>query len=172
MKHIIFLNTKGGCGKSTLCEFSARELARTGHAVSVDNTDQQVHVTLSEIDNADFCLYDTAGAFTGSNMELLKEASSENTLIIVPLLTSKNDFKEVPFLTSKLTELNLIDRTKFVFTNVRTNSKSLIERRKQMEALNLEVAKWTMPTLEDFREQRDTSRTRNEISNFLSEIVL
>lgn len=172
MKHVVFLNTKGGVGKSTLCEFSARELNRTGHAVSVGNTDQQLHVTLSEIDDEDFCLYDTAGAFTGENMELLRDASSENTLIIVPLLTSKNDFKEVPFLTAKLKELGLINRTKFVFTNVRANSKSLIDRRAQMKDLGLDVVQWTMPTLEDFREQRDTSRTRNEISRFINEVIL
>ncbi|TBT34116.1 ParA family protein, partial [Vibrio parahaemolyticus] len=31
---------------------------------------------------------------------------------------------------------------------------------------------WVMPMLEDFSEQRDTARTRNEISAFLHEVIL
>lgn len=172
MKHLIFFNTKGGVSKSTLCEFSARELLRLGRSVNVDNTDQQVHVTLITTENADVCLYDTAGAFTESNMDLLSAASEEDALIIIPLLTGKNDFKEVPFLIEKLKSLNFINRSKFVFTNVRKNSKSLIERRNQMIEMGLDIMQWTMPTLEDFREHRDTSRTRNEISAFLYELKL
>lgn len=172
MKHIIFFNTKGGVSKSTLCEFASRELLRLGRSVNVDNTDQQVHVTLIETENSDVCLYDTAGAFTESNMDLLRAASQEDVLIIIPLLTGKNDFKELPFLTEKLKSLNLINRSKFVFTNVRKNSKSLIERRKQIIEMGFDVMKWTMPTLEAFREQMNTVRTRNEISAFLYEIKL
>ncbi|PCS21201.1 hypothetical protein BTN49_3211 [Candidatus Enterovibrio escicola] len=37
MQHLIFFNTKGGSGKSTLCEYSSKELQRLGHTVSVDS---------------------------------------------------------------------------------------------------------------------------------------
>ncbi|MGR6863089.1 hypothetical protein ACU5EH_23800 [Aliivibrio salmonicida] len=33
--HIIFFNTKGGVSKSTLCEFTTRELKRLGHGVQL-----------------------------------------------------------------------------------------------------------------------------------------
>ena len=172
MKHVIFFNTKGGVGKSTLCELSARELVRLGFSVSVDNTDQQVHVTLIDSEPSDYCLYDTAGAFTSANTELLKAASNEDVLIIIPMIPSKNDFLELPFLIEKLKEFNLSKMAKIVFTNTRQNSKSLSDRQSEISKLGLNVVKWSMPTLEDFRKQRDTYRTRNEISAFLHEILL
>lgn len=78
--HIIFFNTKGGVSKSTLCEFSSMELQRLGYKIHVDNIDQQEHVTLIENEDADFFLYDTAGAFTSANVELLKSACDVNSL--------------------------------------------------------------------------------------------
>lgn len=172
MKHVIYFNTKGGVGKSTLCEFSAKELSRLGYSVNVGNTDQQVHVTPVDEHNPDYFLYDTAGAFTGANIDLLEAASLVDSLIIVPMNTGLNDFKEVPFLVEKLTELDLLDRVRVVFTKARSNSKSLSSRRSDIEALGLRSLKWSMPTLEDFSEQRYTSRTRNEISAFLHEVLL
>ncbi|MFW1480299.1 ParA family protein, partial [Vibrio parahaemolyticus] len=95
--HIIFFNTKGGVSKSTLCEFSSTELQRLGYSVHVDNTDQQEHVTLLENEQADFFLYDTAGAFTAANVELLKAAADVNSLIVIPMNTGVNDLKELDF---------------------------------------------------------------------------
>ena len=171
-KHIIFFNTKGGVGKSTLCEYTARTLADLGHVVSVDNTDQQVHVTLIQNDDAEFCIYDTAGAFTSANVDLLAAASSVDSLIIIPIKTGKNDFKELNFLVQKLQGLNLTDKTRFVFTNTRSNSKALAARRDELAALNLNSVDWFMPSLEDFSEQRNTKRTRIEMNVFLSEVIL
>ncbi|MEE7918676.1 ParA family protein, partial [Vibrio parahaemolyticus] len=96
--HIIFFNTKGGVSKSTLCEYSAAELQRLGHRVHVDNTDQQQHVTLIDNEDAEFFLYDTAGAFTAANVDLLKAASEANAMVIIPMNTGKNDLKELDFI--------------------------------------------------------------------------
>lgn len=172
-KHIIFFNTKGGVGKSTLCEYSARELVRTGHRVQVQNTDQQSHVTLREHDNADFYLYDTMGAFSAENMALLEAAARVDALIVVPIGTGTNDFNELSFLLDNLKQLNLIDNMIFVFTCTRPKSKYLKERREALDALQLGLkhAKWVLPTLESFGQQFDTSRTRNEISQFINEVI-
>jgi chromosome partitioning protein len=170
--HIIFFNSKGGVSKSTLCEYTAQELQRLEYSVNVDNTDQQQHVTLIENEDADYFVYDTAGAFTSDNLELLKAAANVNSLIIVPLNTGKNDFKEIPFIAKKLNELGLKDKTRFVFTKARLNSKSLTERRITLAELGLISIIWVMPMLDDFSEQRNTARTRNEISAFLHEVIL
>ncbi|WP_279147211.1 ParA family protein [Photobacterium carnosum] len=171
-KHIIFFNTKGGVCKSTLCEYTAGELQRIGKSVSVDNTDQQTHVTTILNDDAEYCLYDTAGAFTTNNIELLKACVDVDALIVVPMNTGKNDLKELNFLVDRLNEYGLKEKSKFVFTKTRSNSKALISRREVLAALGLNACDWVMPMLEDFSEQRDTKRTRTEISNFLNEMVL
>lgn len=172
MSHIIFFNTKGGVGKSTLCEFAARELARTGRTVAVENTDQQKHVTLIINEEAEFNLYDTAGAFTTQNMELLSAAAEADAVIIIPLNTGINDLKELDFLISKLEKHKIKHKSFFLFTRARINSKSLKLRRETLRNKGLNVCKYVMPSLEDFSEQRDTSRTRNEISQFLNEVIM
>lgn len=170
--HIIFFNTKGGVSKSTLCEYSASELTRIGHQVNVDNTDQQEHVTLLENEQADYFLYDTAGAFTAANVDLLKAAANADSLIIIPMNTGVNDLKELDFIIDRLSEFGVKDKACVVFTKTRQNSKALQLRRETLNAYGLPFANWVMPMLEDFSEQRHTSRTRNEISAFLHEVIL
>jgi chromosome partitioning protein len=173
-KHLVFFNTKGGVCKSTLCEYSRRELTRLGYEVSVDNVDQQVHVKTIVNDNAEFCLYDTAGAFTGHNLDLLKAASGDDidAVIIVPYGTGENDKKEYEFVFNKLNQLGLLNKSKVVFTKTRKNSKYLTMRRDQLNDLGIEYIKWVLPDLEDFKQSLDSSRTRNEISAFLHEVIL
>ncbi|HAS6111994.1 TPA: AAA family ATPase [Vibrio vulnificus] len=170
--HIIFFNTKGGVSKSTLCEYSAAELQRLGHRVHVDNTDQQQHVTLIDNEDAEFFLYDTAGAFTAANVDLLKAASEANAMVIIPMNTGKNDLKELDFILDQLGEFGVKEKARVVFTKTRQNSKSLQARKKTIKERGLIATNWVMPMLEDFSEQRHTSRTRNEISAFLHEAIL
>lgn len=170
--HIIFFNTKGGVSKSTLCEYSAAELQRLGHRVHVDNTDQQQHVTLIDNEDAEFFLYDTAGAFTAANVDLLKAASEANAMVIIPMNTGKNDLKELDFILDRLDEFGVKEKARVVFTKTRQNSKSLQARKKTIKERGLIATNWVMPMLEDFSEQRHTSRTRNEISAFLHEAIL
>lgn len=170
--HIIFFNTKGGVSKSTLCEFSSNELQRLGYTVHVDNTDQQEHVTLLENESADYFLYDTAGAFTADNVELLKAAADVNALIVIPMNTGVNDLKELDFILARLDEFGVKDKSRIVFTKTRKNSKALKERKDTVLERGLIPVNWVMPILDDFGEQRDTARTRNEISAFLHEVIL
>lgn len=170
--HIIFFNTKGGVSKSTLCEFSSNELQRLGYTVHVDNTDQQDHVTLLKNESADYFLYDTTGAFTADNVELLKAAADVNALIVIPMNTGINDLKELDFILARLDEFGVKDRSRIVFTKTRKNSKVLKKRKDTVLERGLIPLNWVMPTLDDFGEQRDTSRTRNEISAFLHEVIL
>ncbi|CAK2104687.1 CobQ/CobB/MinD/ParA nucleotide binding domain-containing protein [Vibrio crassostreae] len=172
MMHIIFFNTKGGVSKSTLCEFSSLELQRLGYSVHVDNTDQQEHVTLIENEQADFFLYDTAGAFTAANVDLLKAAADVKSLIVIPMNTGVNDLKELDFILARLDEFGVKDKSRIVFTKTRQNSKALQARKATALERGLIPINWVMPMLEDFSEQRDTSRTRNEISAFLHEVIL
>lgn len=170
--HIIFFNTKGGVSKSTLCEFSSLELQRLGYRVHVDNTDQQEHVTLIENEQADFFLYDTAGAFTAANVDLLKAAADVKSLIVIPMNTGVNDLKELDFILARLDEFGVKGKSRIVFTKTRQNSKALQARKATVLERGLTPINWVMPMLEDFSEQRDTSRTRNEISAFLHEVIL
>lgn len=170
--HIIFFNTKGGVSKSTLCECSANELARLGYQVHVDNTDQQEHVTLIDNDAADYFLYDTAGAFTAANVELLKAAANAEALIIIPMNTGANDLKELDFILDRLDEFGVKSKSKVVLTKVRINSALARSRRELIQSRGIEVAKWSMPMLDDFADNRQSTRTRKEISAFLHEVVL
>lgn len=172
--HIVFMNTKGGVGKSTLCESSGNELKRLGYVVSLNNTDQQKHILVNGLNEADYFLYDTAGAFTQENVQLLEALSNPtvNGKIIVPLGVGKNDLKEVDFMIENLNKFNLLDRTVFVFMRTNPMRKSLRESREQLIQKGLNVSRWVMPDLEDFGQGRTTSRTKNEISQFLNEVIL
>lgn len=170
--HIILFNTKGGTAKSTLCEYISKELQRLNHSINVDNTDQQKHVSIIDNDDADFYLYDTAGAFTTDNVDLLEASASEKSLVLIPIGTGKNDFLELDFLIDNLEKCGVLDKSKFVFTKARANSKSLKSKRDLLKSKGLNVCKYVMPTLEDFSEQRYTTRTTNEISQLLHEIIL
>ncbi|EHE7897958.1 ParA family protein [Vibrio parahaemolyticus] len=172
MKHCIYLNTKGGSGKSTLAYYSANELQRLGYPTEVVNLDQQQHIIEREDSDAAFCIYDTPGVFASDTLDLLNAARDANSVIIIPTGCGVNDTKEIPFVADQLAELGLIDRCTFVFTRARPNSKALRERRQWLESQGHNVARWFMPLLEDFSEQRDTSRTRNEISAFIHEVIL
>lgn len=170
--HLIFFNTKGGVSKSTLCEYCSLELQRLGYSVHVDNTDQQEHVTILENEQADYFLYDTAGAFTSANVELLKAAATVNSMIVIPMNTGINDLKELDFILARLDEFGVKDKSKIVFTKTRKNSKALKTRKETVKDFGITPINWVMPTLDDFGEQRNTARTRNEISAFLHEVIL
>lgn len=170
--HVIFFNTKGGVSKSTLCLYSARQLQRTGYQLSVSNTDQQQHVELIKNNDAEYHLYDTAGAFTDANIRLLKAASTVDAKIIIPICTGKTDAYEVDFVLERLTQYGIRNKAIFVLTKTRANCLSTKLRRIELLGTGVPVVNWTMPLLEDFSEQRDTLRTCTEISKFLNEVVL
>ena len=173
--HILQMNTKGGTGKSTLTEYMGAELSRLGHVVSISNTDQQEHVTVASVDNSDFYLYDTAGAFTEDNVRLLNAIGSNPDLaarIIVPISTGKNDRKEVPFLIESFNEYGVLDRVVFVINKARQHSAAVTATKEYIKSLGLTVARSVIPQIEDFAQGRHTTRTRNEISALIHEVIL
>lgn len=171
--HVIFFNTKGGVSKSTLCEYLARELELKGKLISVYNTDQQQHVKKINNNNSDFFLYDTIGAFTAKNQNLLiAAAEKKESLIVVPMNTGENDFNEIGFLVENLNKYNVINKTFFVFTKTRKNSKLLRKRKEDIKKMNLNFLDWSMPMLDDFAEKKDTKRTKIEINMFMQELKL
>ncbi|MEE7918697.1 ParA family protein, partial [Vibrio parahaemolyticus] len=95
-----------------------------------------------------------------------------NAMVIIPMNTGKNDLKELDFILDRLGEFGVKEKARVVFTKTRQNSKSLQARKKTIKERGLIATNWVMPMLEDFSEQRHTSRTRNEISAFLHEAIL
>ncbi|MCV5991308.1 hypothetical protein OFO94_35130, partial [Escherichia coli] len=73
--------------------------------------------------------YDTAGAFTAANVELLKAAADVNSLIVIPMNTGVNDLKELDFILDRLDEFGVKDKSRIVFTKTRQNSKALQARK-------------------------------------------
>lgn len=173
--HIVFFNTKGGVGKSTLCEYTARGLERIGYVVESINIDQQQHITERSHNEADHYLYDTQGSFTAANTDLLESlAGADDGLLIMPIGLGVNDLKEAQFVLSKLDEYGLVNRTIIVFTRTRKNSRVMAERREQLaeQAKGVRVAEWFMPNLDAFATLKDNKRTINEIDCFVKEVIL
>lgn len=170
--HVILFNTKGGTSKSTLCSYLSYELQELNYSVSVGNTDQQKHVDVIDNDEADYFLYDTAGSFTSDNIDLLRASVLENAIILIPLNTGNNDFKEIEFLINNLKNIGVLEKSKFVFIKTRANSKALKEKRELLKSKGVFVCDYIMPLLEDFSEQRHTKRTKKEINTLLNEILL
>ena len=169
--HILFFNTKGGVGKSTLCEYTSKHISHMGKKVSVDNTDQQKHVSLNMDDNADYFLYDTTGAFTEKNITLLEGVNDVDAKIIIPMNVGLNDLREIKFLNKKLDDFGIKKHARVVFTRVRKNNKKIKLLKQQLNEFGISYCDWVMPSLEDFAFQEDTKRTRKEIDLFLGEIL-
>ena len=169
--HILFFNTKGGVGKSTLCEYTSRYLSFMNKKVNIENTDQQIHVSLNKDKEADYFLYDTAGAFTDKNMSLLKAVNKFNAKVIVPIKVGLNDFKEIDFLNEKLNELGIKNNTTVVFTHARKNNKKIKILKEKLNEFGISSFDWVMPFLQDFAFQEDTKRTKNEMDLFLGELL-
>ena len=169
--HILFFNTKGGVGKSTLCEYTSRHLSSKNKKVSVENTDQQIHVSLNSDNEADYFLYDTTGAFTDKNIVLLEAINSVNSKIIIPMNVGLNDLREIKFLNKKLDDFGIKKHAKVVFTRARKNNKKIKLLKEQLNGFGINSFDWVMPSLQDFAFQEDTKRTRKEIDLFLGEIL-
>ena len=173
--HTIYFNIKGGVGKSTLCEYSAQQLIRNGHDVSVANTDQQVHVTLIESDTATYFNYDTAGAFTQDNIDLLQAIAADSSLvarIIVPIGIGDNDMLEVDFLIENFVLYGVMNRVSFVFVKTNKRSVAMREVRAELVARGIHVLNYVMPTLDAFARKKTTKRTIAEMDEYLAEIAL
>lgn len=124
MKYIIQYSTKGGVGKTTFAKLLHTVLARLErYKVTGEDLDPQQHyadwlaanpelvVTEKE---ADFFLYDTQGAHTDTNKQLLQAVKNVDALIIVPVRPSVEDVKEARRIGKRLAEAGVLDKAIFV----------------------------------------------------------
>ena len=172
MKHVIYYFSKGGTGKSSLTQYSASELQRLGFKVQVENIDQQSHVPEQQVDDADFCLYDTPGNYSGQAEELLDAAKGVDVQIIVPISLSSKDWREFHFLLNQLGSRDLLDNSCFVFNKVDIRNPDLQDRKETLKSLKLNYAKKIIPHMVAIEREQETSRTRNVISAMLHEVIL
>lgn len=92
---VLFLNQKGGVGKTTLADELAFALERRGRTVAFVSTDPQggsVHEVCTDPDhaeNCDFQVVDTAGALSDGMGDWCRAAD----LILVPMLPSTRDME-------------------------------------------------------------------------------
>lgn len=123
MKYIIIYSTKGGVGKSTFAKCSHLVLSLLERRkVGGEDLDPQQHYAdflaahshLSTSENAEFFIYDTQGAHTEKNAELLNAAGGVDSLIIVPVRPSSDDLKEARRITERLKNHGVMDKTVFV----------------------------------------------------------
>ncbi|OLR56224.1 hypothetical protein BHK98_09200 [Hornefia porci] len=92
---ILFLNQKGGVGKTTIADELAFALERRGRSVAFVSTDPQggsVHEVCSEpelAEQCDFQVVDTAGVLKDGIREWCQDAD----LILIPMLPSTRDME-------------------------------------------------------------------------------
>lgn len=92
---VLFLNQKGGVGKTTLADELAFALERRGHTVAFVTTDPQggsVHDVCEDPDYAETCdfqVVDTAGALSDGMGDWCRAAD----LILIPMLPSTRDME-------------------------------------------------------------------------------
>ena len=95
MYTVLFLNQKGGVGKTTLADELAFALERRGRTVAFVTTDPQggsVHEVCDDPDFAEACDYqivDTAGSLSGAIGDWCRAAD----IILVPMLPSTRDME-------------------------------------------------------------------------------
>ncbi|AUW07361.1 AAA family ATPase [Vibrio campbellii] len=173
MKVICLIGSKGGVGKSTLVNYIAWVL-RTVYKkkVSVCNLDFQNHVQVVNHDDADFLIFDTVGAYAERTTNLLNKLKNDpNATVICPMGTGINDRKEYRFTVDQMMKYGLLDKTTFVMNKARQGSKSLADSRSLLKEMDVKVSVASVSILEDYAQERYTSRTKNEISRVLNEIL-
>ncbi len=132
MRYIIFYSSKGGVGKSTIAKVTHRVLGSNNQKkVAGDDMDPQQHYAdwmanhpelVSEEKEADFFIYDTQGAHTDKNVELLKAAKDVDSVILVPVRPSEDDMKEVRRIVPRLEKIGVLDKVVFFLNGCGANS--------------------------------------------------
>lgn len=168
-----FINTKGGSGKSTLCDLMSHVLRLSKNQVACFNLDDQHHVSESaeNLDNADYALFDTMGAFHTETLELLEDIKKDDQAIIIcPVGTGYTDQKEYDFVISEFKKHNVLDKTIFVLNRVNARTKAVKECRDILKSKGVKVSRASISYLEDYAQRRYTGRCVSEISMLIHEI--
>ena len=131
MKYIIYYSSKGGVGKSTHAKLAHLVLGNNNQKkVAGDDMDPQQHYAdwmannpeLVSKEEADFFIYDTQGAHTDKNVELLTAAKEVDSIILVPVRPSKDDMKEVSRMVQRLDKVGVLDKVVFFLNGCVANS--------------------------------------------------
>lgn len=179
MKYVIFYSTKGGAGKSTFAKLSHQVLALLERRYVIgEDLDPQQHYAdflksnealVATSDNAEFFIYDTQGAHTKTNAELMEACAGIDSVIIVPVRPSDDDIKEAKRISKRIKENNLTDKTVFVLNGCH-HSKDYSKYINELKQLG-NVAKKRINNRTAFAE----SPTRKELTDFsqlLHEVIL
>lgn len=132
MKYIIFYSSKGGVGKSTHAKLAHMVLGNNNRKkVAGDDMDPQQHYAdwmnsnpnlVATEDEADFFIYDTQGAHTDKNVELLTAAKDVESVILIPVRPSKDDMKEVRRMVPRLEKIGVLNNVVFFLNGCVANS--------------------------------------------------
>ena len=108
MRHVMVLNAKGGCGKSTLSTNIAVFFARDGHKVCIADYDpQRSSLDWLAMRSADLPVIDAPARVHGTELnELVRRAET----IIVPVLPSGIDMKACGHFMAELLEIGKVSR--------------------------------------------------------------
>ena len=179
MKYVIFYSTKGGVGKSTFSKISHIVLAMLERRkVTGEDLDPQQHYAdflaanealISTSEEADFYLYDTQGAHTQTNADLMAALSGVDSVIIVPVKPSNEDIKEAKRIAKRFSEYNLTDKVVYVLNDCH-HSKDYTKYINELKQLG-RVAKKRINNRTGFRET-PTRKELNDFSQLLHEVVL
>ena len=179
MKYIVFYSSKGGVGKTTHAKMTHLVLGNNNQKkVAGDDMDPQQHyadwmannphLVSSEID-ADFFIYDTQGAHTEKNIELLTAIKGVDAVILVPVRPSQDDMKEVRRIVTRLNKIGVLDKVVFFLNGCVANSN--YSKYKEELATYGRVAKKQINTRVAFSDNPKT-REINDISALLLEVLL
>lgn len=179
MKYLIFYSSKGGVGKSTFAKITHQVLADNNQKrVAGDDTDPQQHYgdwliknphLVSSEEDAQYFVYDTQGAHTSENIELLNAAREEDAIILIPIKPSFDDLKEAERISKRLSKIGVMDKGVFFFNGCVANSNYQLYR-DQLSKLG-RVAKKQINTRKAFAET-PTAREINDVSSLLLEILI
>lgn len=179
MRYLIYYSSKGGVGKTTFAKISHLVLADNNQKkVAGDDTDPQQHYAdwmslhknlVSSEEDAEFFIYDTQGAHTSANAELLTAACDADAVILIPVKPSSDDLKEAQRIANRLTQLNVMDKAIFFLNGCVANS-SYSNYRVELAKLG-KVARKQINNRKAFAET-PTSREINDVSALLLEVLV
>ncbi|MDP2544690.1 ParA family protein [Photobacterium damselae subsp. piscicida] len=179
MKYIVFYSSKGGVGKSTFAKITHFVLANNNQKkVAGDDTNPQQHYAdwmnansslCSNEEVADYFIYDTQGAHTEVNIEILTACKTENAVILIPVKPSDDDIKEAKRIATRLKQLNVIDKAIFFLNGCVANS-NYKKYREELCSLG-RVARKQINNRKAFAET-PTQREINDVSALLLEVLI
>lgn len=176
--YLIFMASKGGVGKTTLCRQIARELHRVGKRVQGHDYDPQQHFArFVEVnpamfrDEPDFTLVDTQGAHTQTNIDIMKGMKNEKALFVVPFRATEDDYTEALRMRDRLGDAGLLDKTIFVLNGIHRENDKDAKHYRELLSPTVNIARSAFVHRKAYAKEPD-SKVINEVSRFINEVIL